>query len=462
MKRERHVLTGFMIVLALVLGVVVFGAMWHEYRMMRGDLIELATSEARVVLDTIVVAIQTTAGIRMHLQDEGVETNVVGEVVRLYGTGQVLKKLALRGDFTSLVCQDRERIIAAFGVTEVTSIDKDPFLDAAMTENRFAARVVTKGRTEFEAVRPFVTDERQYLLRVRMRFSSLSALEERTAVRLGLTGAIFVFVTFLLVVNLLGVHNARLLATQRDAITREVERVSGQLRQQERFAAMGSLAAGVAHEIRNPLNAIQINTQLLEREVHCTAETAGLLRERTRTIRDEIKRLDEIVEQFLAFARTKPPRFEPCPPAALIQEVLALEQGLASQRGLALRAECAEDIEPMRADRHQLKQALVNVVKNAIEATQSGGRIDIRAARGQGQTRITVEDNGAGMAPEVLQQAFDLYYTTKPGGIGLGLAITRSIIEQHGGAIAIRPADPRGVIVELTIPAWRTDEVACG
>ena len=458
MRLRPNLLTGVIVILAFGLGVSVFATLANEYRRTRNDLIELATTEARVVLDTVVVAIQTTAGIRMYLQGQGVATNVVQEVVRSFGTGRLLQKLARSSEFSYIVCQDRERVIVATNITEISSIDSDPFLRQAMNANRFDTRVLPGAALTFEAVRPFVTDQQRYLLRVGVKLSSVQRLQRRTAMRLGLTGGVFGFVTFLLLMYLFNVYKTRLLARQRDRVTAEVERISQQLRQQERVAAMGTLAAVVAHEIRNPLNAIHILVQRLERETEPTGASAEKFTHFTRVIREEVKRVNTIIEQFLLFARAKPPELVRCNPLTVAHDVVMLERGIAQERGVTLKGEWPTEVKPVRADVEQLKQALVNLVQNALEATPQGGEVLLSVQPDGAAVVFQVADTGCGMTADVRQKAFDLHFTTKAKGTGLGLAITRRIVEQHGGMIAVSENQPRGTTVRITIPAWTEDE----
>jgi signal transduction histidine kinase len=456
--KERHLLAGFIVTLAVVLAVAVFTTMAYEHRRTRQDLLDLATAEARMVLDAVVVAIQTTSGIRQHLQDAGVDRELVQKVVREYGTGMLLHRLGTRGAFDYLVCQDRSGIVAAYGVTELSAIEADPFLASAFEGNEVMTRLLAGEPPRLEVVQPFVTDTHRYLLRVCIDLLSIELLEQRAMRRQMLLGAVFLFVSFLLTIYLLNIHNTRLLARERDSITAEVEVIQQRLRQQERVAAMGRLAAGIAHEVRNPLNAIQMLIQRLQREIEPSASTAGKLTKFTDVIRGELKRINRIIEEFLQFARARPPVFQRVDPGMIARGICMLERGLMDMKEVSLVERIGGPFEEITADPQQLTQALLNVVRNAAEATPARGTVSVSVQQRNGTTVFAVSDTGSGMSADTREKAFDLYFSTKDHGTGLGLAITRRIIEQHDGDILISTREPHGTRVEIHIPNTRTDE----
>ncbi len=456
---KRHLLAYLMSAVAVVLGVVVFSTLIYQYDRSREDLIEIATKEAHVVLQTVIVGIQTTSGIRKRLEDAHVATNIIRQIMHEHGTGALLQKLGVSGSIHYLVCQDEDQIVAASkGVKELSSIWADPFLRGTFEKGKSDSRLLAGRRYYFESVCPFTVEGKRYLLRICFKMSSIRRLELHLIRRLALQGGVFAFVIFLLALYFFNVHSTRLIARERDTITTEVERIQQHLRQEERTAAMGRLAAGIAHEIRNPLNAIQILVQRLERETAPADETASKFRQFTRVIREELKRLNDIVRQFLHFASAKEPSFRQCDPAGLVNDIVCLEHGVAGQRGVTLKEELDGKLRKFETDPQQLKQALMNVVQNALEGTPEGGDITIRVAQDDGWTDFTVEDNGRGMSDEEREKAFDLYYSTKDHGTGLGLAITRRIVDRLGGEITLSQRDPQGTTVTIRIPNRRNDE----
>jgi signal transduction histidine kinase len=457
-RRKTHAFAGYMLVVAVILGVGVFVTLAYEYRRTREDFIALATAEARVVLNTLIVTLQTTSGIRQHMYDAGVATDAVAAVMAPYSTRRLLQRLGLRWTFDYLACQDEQGVIASYGIADLSTIAADPFLQRAISAHMFDTRLLSGERFRLEAVQPFLADDHVYLLRACISLGSVQELEARRTRRQALLGGVVLCVTLLIITYVINIQNTRLLARERDAITVQVRHIQQQMSQQERITAVGRLAAGVAHEIRNPLNAVQILVQRLEREITATPDSTAKMTEFTRVIKEEIKRLNQIIEEFLRFARVQPPAFAPVDVCALVHDLCALELGETAERGLLLVTDCSGAPAPIAADPHQLKQALMNVIRNAIEATPAGGTISVTAGQADGWTTISVSDTGSGMSTTTRDRAFDLYFTTKERGVGIGLAITRRIIEAHHGDIALADNTPRGTTVHIRIPTMRRHE----
>jgi len=444
---------GFMMAVAVIIGSALFVMLGLEHRRTRQDFIDLATLEAQVVLRTVVVAIQTASRIRVHLQQAQVDTHIVQEVMSHHGTGRILQRFGTLGLFDYLVCQDERGIVAAHGVTELSSIAADPFLRAALSNSVLSTRLLTNGTTRLEAVQPFTTDRGQYLLRVAISLDSVQQLEQRKLRRTLLMGGISSLCLLLLLVFVVNIHTARVLARERDAITRDVEQMQERLHQQERVAAVERLASGVAHEVRNPLNAVQILAQRMEREVQPAPESAAKYAEFMRVIKDELRRMNQIIEEFVRFARARPPAFARVDVPALLRDVCCLQHGVFQKKGLTLAEEFTAAQQPIDADAQQIKQALTNLLTNALEATPPGGVVTLSATQTRTHTIIRVSDTGCGVPADAHDKIFDLYgMSGKEHGLGLGLAITRRIVQDHHGTIAMRANTPRGTIVECTLP----------
>ncbi len=220
-------------------------------------------------------------------------------------------------------------------------------------------------------------------------------------------------------------------------------------------ALIEALAAGVAHEVRNPLNSVQINLSILEQEL------AELLPDRPAhvfavlaKIAGEIKRLDDFVSEFLRFARAPKLNVEHLPVRPLLTDLAAFIAPECSKKGVGLRLEPGGP-EKAWVDGFQLKQAVLNLVLNALQATSSGGGVTIRAAGDTHRFMVAVCDDGEGMPTEVRQRAFDPFFTTREAGTGLGLPIVRRILERHGGSVEIASEPGKGTTVTLVFPAHR-------
>jgi signal transduction histidine kinase len=214
-----------------------------------------------------------------------------------------------------------------------------------------------------------------------------------------------------------------------------------------------TLAAGVAHEVRNPLNSLQINVGILEQEL------LELLPDRdahvfavVRKIAGEIKRLDDFVSEFLRFAR--PPRLniERLPVRPLLTDLAAFIAPECSKKGVALELDLGGP-ETAWVDGFQLKQAILNLVLNALQATPAGGHVVVRTSGGVGGLVVAVSDDGEGMSAELKAKAFTPFFTMREEGTGLGLPLVRRIVDQHGGSVEISTTPGAGTRVTLLFPA---------
>jgi len=207
------------------------------------------------------------------------------------------------------------------------------------------------------------------------------------------------------------------------------------LRRRDRLASMGALASGVAHEVRNPLNAIAVIVQRLEREFEPATE-ADNYRRLIGLVRSQIERVNRIIKDFLNLA--KPPQLQPqeIELDALLEKAAQVIEPQASVKGLKLEKNLG-DCGPIEADPDQLEQVLLNLLGNAVEATLEG-TIRLRSQAVENGVEIVVEDTGPGIPAEDLERIFDLYFTTKAEGTGLGLSLVHRIVSQHGGRTQVQ------------------------
>jgi signal transduction histidine kinase len=208
----------------------------------------------------------------------------------------------------------------------------------------------------------------------------------------------------------------------------------------ERLAAVGKIAAQITHEVRNPLSSIGLNAEMLEDELGAlprdrVAEATSL----ARAIVKEVDRLTEITEEYLRFARLPRPKLEREDLGAIVASLVAFMRPELESRGITVAAEVEPGLPPVAADEHQLRQALLNLLRNAAEAMRAGGTLTIAARAVDARVlELVVSDTGQGIAPEHLAKIFDPFFSTKEGGTGLGLALTQQIIVEHGGRIDVQ------------------------
>ena len=221
----------------------------------------------------------------------------------------------------------------------------------------------------------------------------------------------------------------------------------------ERLNAVRLLASGVAHEIGNPLNALNIHLQLLTREVATLPEAQRTqLAELVEVARIEVGRLDNIISQFLRALRPSKPQFALAQPAEVLQEALRLMKTDIENRRIAVSIECPDVLPKVSIDQQQIKQVYFNLIKNAIEAMPDGGMLKIAFTVGDSFLAIAFQDTGHGIPAQDMGRIFEPYHTTKTKGTGLGLMIVQRIVQEHGGQIEISSKPQSGTCFRILLP----------
>ncbi|EDM77742.1 sensor histidine kinase / response regulator [Plesiocystis pacifica SIR-1] len=248
---------------------------------------------------------------------------------------------------------------------------------------------------------------------------------------------------------------ANLLATvgralEKVRLQRDTRKLERRARIAEKLAAVGTLSAGLAHEIRNPLNAASLQLQLLERRVKKVSEDVKLL-EPVGLVQAEIARLSNLVDEFLRFARPADLQLRPVHLDELIKRVVGLLTPEAERAGIDLFATLSPEVGAIEGDAAKLEQVLLNLVRNSIEALEvTGSEIELSTARGEGgMAELSIRDDGPGIPSEIVSRIFEPFFSTKPMGTGLGLAITHSLIQQHGGSIEVRCEEGTQILIRL-------------
>jgi PAS domain S-box-containing protein len=233
----------------------------------------------------------------------------------------------------------------------------------------------------------------------------------------------------------------------------ERHRAAQETLESERIAALQLLAAGVAHEIGNPLNSLTIHLQLLERRLRkLPADRQEHLLHPLEVAQEEIKRLDTIVTQFLRAIRPAPLQRAPHDLNSLIRDAAEFLGPELKSRNILLELDLAPGLPILEVDQDQLKQAFYNIVKNASEAMKQGGLLKIRTGSDSKWVNINFTDTGGGMTPEAMARIFEPYFTTKQSGSGLGLMITQRIVRTHGGEVVIESDPGNGLKITIRLP----------
>ncbi|MCC3377616.1 ATP-binding protein [Cohnella sp. REN36] len=225
-----------------------------------------------------------------------------------------------------------------------------------------------------------------------------------------------------------------------------------QVRRADRLKMIGQIAAGTAHEIRNPLTAIKGFMQLLLKSL--TERCMGREQEFVAIVLSELDRVHELVNEFLLLSKSKETRLEPIRIGRILQEMLPMLRNEAMLHDIALRYEPRPDLPLVLADKEMLKQVFLNLGKNAIEAMGKGGSLIIRERRGDvrhGQVSVDICDTGTGIPPELVDRVFDPFFTTKEQGTGLGLSICQRIVHDLGGHIDVTSSS-EGTVFTVSVP----------
>lgn len=232
----------------------------------------------------------------------------------------------------------------------------------------------------------------------------------------------------------------------------EVSRLEVQLRRSDKLAALGTLSAGVAHEVKNPLHALGLNLHLLQAEIVPGPPDGNAVRAYLDVLRSELQRLDRIVENFLRFAKPSVPEVKPVDVATLVERVLGLVAFEAADDGVGIETHLDPELSSIPGDEGQLSQVFLNVIINALQAMPAGGSLVVTTRRDGDWAEVAVKDTGPGIAEAVLPHVFDPYFTTRPSGVGLGLAIAHRIVQGHQGSLDVESRVGSGTTMIIRLP----------
>ncbi len=245
----------------------------------------------------------------------------------------------------------------------------------------------------------------------------------------------------------------RLLVVFRDLT--EIRHIRSRLIETEKLGAMAKVAGSVAHEIRNPLNALFLNADLLEEELAESGKLPAAIEETLRVMREEIERLNEIIKNYLSLSKLGHANFERLELNEVVKEFAEEAEEMAGRRKVTLDLRLGRGETTVRGDRNMLRRVLVNLVQNALDVSPPGGRILLATRRLLHRVRLSVRDRGPGLATEALPHLFQPFFSTKERGTGLGLYLCREIVMAHVGEVALRSVKPCGAQATVLLPRWR-------
>jgi len=390
------------------------------------------------------------------------------EIIALYLDGEQLKRLlrqfviqraisdiGLREGILYISILDNSlNVIANTDSTLIGRREEDPFLKNSLQSQRvfFRHYQSSKGEEIFEVVKSFsLKDKTMGLIRIGYTPEEIQpALSQ-------IKKNVFLSVFFFLI---LGVSAITLIWVNQNRHLKKIKEMEDRVQLAERISSLGHLAAGVAHEIRNPLNAIGMGLQRLKREFLPPDESR---REEyisfTELILKEIRRVNDIIEQFLTLSRPFQLNRKESSLQDLLSRLVILLQEEASSLGIRLQAEIRSDLPLLAIDPEKLTQALINIMRNGMQAMGQGGVLRIETKSLKDRVEMTISDSGSGIPPEQMEKIFNYYYTTKEKGVGLGLPIAHRIIEAHAGRLKVESRVGVGTKVTVTLPIERRDEV---
>jgi len=248
----------------------------------------------------------------------------------------------------------------------------------------------------------------------------------------------------------------------RKASQKKLDRQAAELRQ-DRLAYVGTLASGLAHEIRTPLNAIQMNIDLLAEDLDAVAEPhREAFARRVERIRAETRSLRGALDAFLSFARPPKLQLTPLDLNLYLAELIEFVEPEAAARHIRIKTDFRKDLFPVPVDPQQFGQVMMNLLANAREAVGEHGAITVRTRETEDTVEVEVEDDGGGVPPDKEARVFDLFFSTKEQGTGLGLGIARRIVEEHGGQIELDNHPGRGARFVVRLPKVKILEFVPG
>ncbi|MBI4523025.1 MAG: hypothetical protein HY695_04335 [Deltaproteobacteria bacterium] len=368
------------------------------------------------------------------------------------GVQSQIEDLGRQSDIEAIALLDKKLgIVAHTDPGKIGQRENEPFVLNVSAEGEAVSRIVEShgGKKHYQMIKPLTVKDSS--LGYLMIGLSLEPME--IAWRNSL-GSVIALGAAILAVGVLGM--AAIFYNQHNQM-RAIRGLETEVARKDRLSALGNLAATVAHEIRNPLNAISIGLQRLKGEFHPSEDEARYLR-LTDLMLGEVSRLNGIVEEFLSLARPLELKAEAVRVEELLRELAALSEGQAGESKVRIDIRASSDLPAVAADRNYLKQLILNLILNGIHAMPDGGTLTLEARALRGNLLITVADSGSGIPPENFSRIFEPYFTTKTRGSGLGLAIARRIAEAHGGGISVESEIGKGSRFQLSLPLKQATE----
>ena len=381
--------------------------------------------------------------IALHLDGEQIK-----RLFRQFAIQRSISDISLREGILYVSVQDSQfEILGHSDPTFSGGREEDPFLKSALQKNQPLSRFLQSEKEGeiFEVIKSVILKDKPVAL-IRIGYSSKEIHPLLNQVKKNVALSIIFFL-------ILGISAITLIWVNQNRHLRKVKEMEDRIQLAERLSSLGHLAAGVAHEIRNPLNAIGMGLQRLKREFPPQEESK---KEEylsfAELILKEIRRVNEIIEQFLTLSRPFQLNMKLSSLQELLKNLVTLLQEEASSQGIQIQAETNSDLPLIKMDNEKLTQAFMNIMKNGMQAMEKGGILLVETQTFKDRVEVSVSDSGSGIPPEQMEKIFNYYYTTKEKGVGLGLPIAHRIIEAHGGQLKIESQAGTGTKVTVRLP----------
>ena len=364
----------------------------------------------------------------------------------------LLDSIANDSSIEFIALQDSHRVLHKTTEISLSGFREDPIIQKTFQTKSIQYRITQyDGHKILEVLNYLRIFKSQiYVVRIGLNYSPIQKIQKDAFKQASLRLVILILIGFMMLAYSISMQNVKLLQKEKDKITEEVYELQANLRQKEKLSVIGELAAGVAHKIRNPLNAISMTMQRLKSEFKVKQDQTEY-NSLIKVLRKEINHISKIINQFLEFS--KPPSITKSKTNLnkIINNVLELYKRKIEKKGIELNWYPEKEI-TVQIDGDKIKQCLINLLENAADATSKNGKINIYLNKNEQNAILKIEDTGKGIKDADLKKIFNLYFTTKTNGTGIGLAEVYRIIDEHEGKIEVDSSPEQGTTFTIKLP----------